>query len=332
MVIFAAAALAGCGGGGGGIGPIEIAASNRDAVAHAAAAAVYTMSPAAGLPIAGSAQDAGMLWRRPTAKALSARILSAAQAPTAARSGTRRALAVIGPVVESCSFGGTVSVTYDDRDSNSAPSAGDVMTLVFSNCGEWPDETYNGTAVATYTLVSQFPLPSVSARVAMTQLSMTAAQHALRLDGTALVDFRDQGPSGQLTRITAEGAVVAAVTTHQFSDTVTMRHGFWVESIYDPFAAPPPGGVVTGRNVSTLQGAIESTAAGGVLNVFTVAGAPIVDYDADPYPRSGAIRVTSGKGTLLLTALSPAQVRLELDADDNGTPESTTTVDWDWLI
>jgi hypothetical protein len=33
-----------------------------------------------------------------------------------------------------------------------------------------------------------------------------------------------------------------------------------------------------------------------------------------------------------MTAASTSSVQLELDADGNGTPESSTTVAWDWLF
>lgn len=333
--------LAACGGDGGdGPGPIDLTAANRDAVAHASAAAAMAMSPAGAIALTPTGMSAG--FKRTAAAGstsmslatsrLMAMVLQPARARLVAHDGARRALAVSGPVIEPCSAGGSISVTLDDRDNSLDLSVGDVLTLSFANCRESPSEVMNGTAVATYTQLAQFPAVTIGARLALTQLSMSEAQHSMRLDGVVLMDFRQTGSSTHTIRVTADGNVVAGVVTHVFSDTVTMRHGFLYESQFDSAAAPPPGGSQPGRTTSTLQGEVESTAAGGVLTLSATASAPIVDYDADPNPRSGVVRVTSRKGTVLLTALSPEQVRVDLDADDNGAFESSTTVSWDWLL
>ena len=60
--------------------------------------------------------------------------------------------------------------------------------------------------------------------------------------------------------------------------------------------------------------------------------APIVEADGDDYPYAGEVEVHGKTGTLVMTVLSPDAVRLELDADDNGVPESTQSVAWDWLF
>ena len=54
--------------------------------------------------------------------------------------------------------------------------------------------------------------------------------------------------------------------------------------------------------------------------------------DADACPSAGSIQVKGRNSTLLATALSAALVRLDLDADGNGSFEATETVSWDWLL
>jgi nitrogen fixation protein FixH len=114
------------------------------------------------------------------------------------------------------------------------------------------------------------------------------------------------------------------VSTHlPFTDTVTLHDGFVVEEQYD---------TSLDRSTSTTNGLLESAAANGVVRVTTVAGAPITKNDTDDYPYAGTVQVKGINSTLQMTVLSTSNVRLDLDADGNGSFESTETVAWDWLL
>jgi hypothetical protein len=117
-----------------------------------------------------------------------------------------------------------------------------------------------------------------------------------------------------------------------FTDTVTLKNGFVSEATYEALAAPPPGSATPGRTLSTVTGSLESTVAGGVVEVSTDAGAPITTYDADSYPRSGVVQVRGINSRLLLTGLSTDAVRLDLDANGDGSFESSEVKAWDWLL
>jgi hypothetical protein len=131
--------------------------------------------------------------------------------------------------------------------------------------------------------------------------------------------------------LTANGPIVVAVTTHlPFTDTVTLQNGFVVRESDDSSVAPPPGATQFGRTVSNAQGRLDSALAGGTVDVSTVVD--ISKYQAEAYPRSGTVQVKGKKGTLMLTALSADSVRLDLDANDDGSIESTATIKWDWLL
>jgi hypothetical protein len=69
-----------------------------------------------------------------------------------------------------------------------------------------------------------------------------------------------------------------------------------------------------------------------VVEVATVSGASLIKYDAEAYPQSGVVQVKGKNSTLLITALSANDVKLDLDADNNGSFESTSTVTRDWLL
>ena len=227
---------------------------------------------------------------------------------------------------------GTVSVSIDDRDNNAVPSVGDVLTITFNQCRDSANETLNGSASASYTQISTAPI-AVHARLTTTQLSTVTANHTLTLNGTLLLEFAQASATVATIRLTAEGAVTVAVSTHlPFSDTVTLQNGYTQLDRYDAAALPPPGSSVPGRTESSVQGSLHSAQAGGIIEVATLPGAPFVTYDADAYPRAGTLQVKGRNGTLLLTAVSASSVRLDLDADNNGGFESSETVGWDWLL
>jgi hypothetical protein len=120
---------------------------------------------------------------------------------------------------------------------------------------------------------------------------------------------------------TASTPVRTALRTHLFTDTVTLRQGFVEDATYDRG---------TGHTMSTVRGTIDSTAAGGAFSVST--DATIGRLDADPYPHEGQIRVAGDRGTMLIAPQSAAQVRIDLDSNDDGTFESSEIEDWDWLL
>lgn len=338
------AVLAACGGGGGDAPPapnatLDISAANRDSVAHASAAGVLSSSPTAAVPLAAAPDrrqalgSSGAL-RTVRSGRLLAALLQPLRSPAApALIGAReQAQAVIGPVVEACALSGTVSVRIDDRDNNAVPSVGDVLTITFAQCRDSANETLNGSASASYTQISTAPI-AVHARLTTTQLSAVTANHTLTLNGTLLLEFAQASATVATIRLTAEGAVTVAVSTPlPFSDTVTLQNGYTQLDRYDAAALPPPGSSLPGRSESSVQGSLHSARAGGIVEVATLPGAPFVTYDADAYPRAGVLQVKGRNGTLLLTAVSAASVRLDLDADNNGSFESSETVGWDWLL
>jgi hypothetical protein len=248
-------------------------------------------------------------------------------------SGRERPLAIVGPVIQPCAFSGTVSATIDDRDNSGSLSVGDVMTFVFNQCHDTATDSVDGTTTGTYTQIGTVPVPTLGARLTMSQFTAVTANHTLTLNGAMLLNYSQPSASVEITRLTADGPVTVAFSTHlPYADTVTLQSGYIQEDTYDASVAPPPGSTLPGRTTTTLQGRLQSTQAGGLIDVATPPTAPLVTYSADTYPRSGAVQVSGRSGTLLMTVLSVTSVRLDLDADNNGSFESTSTVSWDWLL
>jgi len=308
--------LGACGGGGGDDEPIvpagptiEITVANRDTVAHATAAGVAGLSPTSIAPLStGSSGRLMSVWLQP----LSARVASALTQ-------RERAQTAYGPYTYQCAISGTWGETDYDNDDDGLPSAGDVITIFFNNCQDAVGETANGSMTMTFTALST---AGGSADVTMAQMSYATSRHTMTFDGAMLLDYTPG--TVEIGRATAKGPMKLVVSTHlPFTDTVTLHDGFVVEEQYDTLLE---------RTTSTTNGLLESAAANGVVRVTTMAGAPIAKNDTDDYPYAGTVQVKGMNSTLQMTVLSTSNVRLDLDADGNGSFESTETVAWDWLL
>ena len=307
------AGFAACGGGGGGNDPgpvtgatIDISTTNRDSVAHAAVTGVWGLTLGTMAPLATGSSGSGRsmsVWLQSQRE----RVAGAVQ--------RERVMAVIGPIVEPCLVSGSRTATWNDADNNGVLlSVGDVLTGVFDNCQDVAGETTNGTMVIT--------VPSATTlRMAMDQLSFDTTRHAIRLTGSV----RLEDVSADTVQTTTEGLVTIAVTLKHlapaFTDTVTLQEGFVTRETRG-----------NGETVSTFDGLLDSTAARGVVRLTTATNAPIRQFDAHDYPYTGMLQVKGKNSILQMTVLSADQVQLGLDADNDGSFESTSTVPWDWLL
>jgi hypothetical protein len=339
-------ALAGCGGGGDSGAPpppattatLVLTSANRDSVAHSTAAGILAMSPVQTLPLAALSVSS-----RNSALGLAAghrpgwlnHVIAAVRQPERVKglgvdASRVRPLAVVGPYDEPCYYSGSISTTFDDRDGNGDISPADVLTLTFNACMDTPDETVDGTVVTT---ISEISADVMRARMTMTNLSDSTARHGTKMTGSMQFYYELLSSTTDITRLAAEGSVVAEVDIFHlaFTDTVTLKNGFVEELTYDA-AAMAPGSTQAGLATLSVSGAFDSTAAGGSVEVFTRSAVPILKAEGASYPYAGEVEVRGKTGTLVLTVRSADSVRLDLDADDNGTPESTESVAWDWLF
>lgn len=323
--------LTGCGGGGGDDddgppGSVDVTAANQDQLARAAAAAAQGGFAMSASPVGGSAAPSPLSL---TAVTRSAWLRAPRAMADSAAAGRARVAGVSAPSQEPCLVSGSATFTVDDRDNSGDPSVGDVVTVVFSACSDVANETMNGTMAVALTAVSISPRLSFAASATMTALTFTLPGHTARYDGGVTMSYAEPSATLATTRLVVGNQFVVQATTANYSDTFTLRAGHTIDSTYDA-AALPPGGNQPGLTTTTANGTVASASAGGYVAVTTLA--PMLQYDADSYPRSGHLDVVGKNGSLQLTVLPAGQVRIDLDANGDGTFDQTKTVDWDWIF
>lgn len=303
--------LAACGGGGGdgGGGPpgsIDVNAANQDVLVRAGVIAIQGDVIGGSLGIAGSPGRAA-----PLAQGLRKRIA-----------------AVLAPKVEPCFISGNTSSTLDDRDNSGAATVGDVLIFSYNDCVEVAGEVTNGTLNATYTQIDPATL-TIAANVTTNNLTMVSSTRNASAQGDFSMRLQFAGISGDTLHIGVENSLALTFTTPRFSDTITLRAGYTIDSVYDATALPP-GGTVAGRTSTTASGQVASASAAGYVTVRTLQ--PMLQYDVDANPRSGQFEAVGKTGSLQATVLSTTQVQIDLDADGNGVFDASKVVLWSDLF
>ncbi len=78
----------------------------------------------------------------------------------------------------------------------------------------------------------------------------------------------------------------------------------------------------------TVSSTLASTRMNGSVQVQTTTPFVTANVDTDNYPSSGVMVITGANSTLTVTVLDATRAQLDLDADNNGTVDQTTTVLW----
>ena len=325
------AVLAGCGGGGGddggGLlpppGDVDLTSTNRDSASRATAVAVQGSLVVGDIGLTGGGSG-GM-----------------AAAIVAQVGGRKAATALIGRKTPDALFdvsflfpcaSGTAVGTLDDRDNSQTVTPGDVLTASFSNCliDAASGETIDGALTATYTTAVQSPL-TVGANVSVSNLRGASAQagRSATLNGGFTLSYVEPTSSTSTTQITVPSAMTIQAVHPLYQDTIGLQPGYRITTYYD--LATPPGAPGGGRTIIEVLGKLSSVNTGGIFNVWSQP--PGLDqWDVDAYPRSGQVLLQGRNGNVTMTVLSNTTVRVELDANGDGTNESSQDVAWDTLL
>ena len=319
-----------------------ITAANQDAVARASAnvvvsaAATGAVAPLAadGRVTANAKRTAGALPSFAGVTSVAGVLQSfarfavhapAARAMTVA-TGQVRTLAVI-RVTEPCGASGNVTIELNDADNSGALSAGDSASFSFNACSSGQGESIDGGLSLRVASVSG---PNVSGTLTYSQLRLSTLDASFAINGSVNLVYTEVGSLATYRSVVGAGGLSTLVTAQMFSDELTLRAGF-EQLITSDSAAVAPGTSMFGLNTASVNGDLTATSLGGIISVVTVT--PFQRYAVDPYPRAGQLTVAGAVGSRLrVTALSVTTVRIELDADGNGSYEQSRDVAWSTLL
>lgn len=319
-------ALAGCGGGGGDAGgppaggfqaTLAISTSNAKPVAADALDSATNIDAARGASnfvISAQVEPA----------ALSSPALRLAQAASAlgARRGAGTGLLLAAAVNETvaCSGGGTVTVSGNVAASDGF-TAGDSATLSAAGCRETIDgvlTTMSGSLALTITGGSFSATAAFPRHVAMTiqasNFSVTAGSDASTASGDVSMDLTETGPDAAAVVLTGT-SLSSQVTTSAGTRSFTMRS-------YRQALA-----IAGGSTSYTVTGDFEtsnSRLGTGTVAYHVSTPAALVASSAGDLS-AGSLRVDGKASALLLTVTGSNALRLEVDADGNGSFESSST-------
>jgi len=351
IVLLGSSLLAACGGGGGSAGTtptagyLSITASNQDAVGRAGVTASTTLLGAGGgvgggnsvapggastLALQGGATTAGtslgslaMLVGRTIAGDSVAR--RNPQAVDTAGAPARRL--AIPSSTDPCTVSGSITVSFADSDNNSTLSAGDTMTLTFHQCHETATDSINGSvAIALSQIGVNNGLISFSGSLAM-QMTLTDGARTATLNGTVTMSFAEHSATEtQVQLVVSAAGLASSVNGGGLADSITFEESFVM--IDTETTSTTPGG--SSYSSATINGTLSASSIGGRVTLQTTA--PLLQLDSEAYPRSGEVVITGNASALRLHVIDATSVRVELDANHDGTYEASKDVPWATLL
>lgn len=301
LAVLASAPLLGCGGGGGdSAGPVALTASNAPEAAKAAIAAALGMQQedAAAPALLGGGAPSTF-----TRRALTAYMLRQVDQPAGQ---------------SNCDVQGTVQRTVSDNDLNSMPSPGDSHLATFGSCD---DTSFAGVLSGTL----QLDLSAYSAAPGgvfnlggslNTAVSLLRAPNEYTLQGTSTINAA-RDPAGVLHWSESVGA--------GFTWQGPVHRLIVLSSTYDTTVQ------ANGDYTVVCSGMVDSTRLGGMATWQT--GAPGLSGAAGQWPSLGSLFLTGASGSnVLITALGPILVRIDVDADGDAVFESSFVRSWNSLV
>ena len=313
------ALLTACGGGGGDA-PAK-PADTRVAITSANQSQVVRAGVNAGLSVSmaqGSTSGVSPSGVQDRSHALAAVMQRAVTAARASRKGIASASAHPATTAsdsEPCDFGGTLTVTLDDRDNDLKLSNGDVVSASFAQCKDSASSTIDGAISITLTGTptdTQFAATASFQNVAVTDDGTTST-----IAGNVTVAENDTDTDTQTTLSVGSGGLTASTVSADYDDAVSFASGFVIRMDESS----------SGSVSVSLSGTITAQSLGGSITISTPQ--PLVETANDDRPSAGQVIVTGASGSSVrATVLDNSQVKLELDANGDGTYEGSSIVTW----
>lgn len=206
---------------------------------------------------------------------------------------------------------GTMSTTFYDRDDSADLSSGDAFRVGFDACviGDW---TIDGWDHIEYQSLMLGGTPWHVRYSNPFDLHLSASGVDVYTDGSIALDF--SSPS--------TGEFAAAISADQYRYLGITNRGRLEIAVYDMDAAWT-GSQNSNAYSYSLDFVFEAPQ--GVVEVETT---EVFEGNFGSHPYQGQMVVRGGEGAARFTAIDPTSVRMEVDADGDGSYEYAETIAW----
>jgi hypothetical protein len=324
-ILFAISTLlVACGGGGGGDAPaaapvaagktqVTLSSANYVAVAQESMSSSSYLADAGSLASGAEVSNADVLVRFGQAQASK---LPAWLAATQAL-----ATGVVTTTTEACAGGGSLTVVDNDLNGNNLPDAGDSVSLTATNCVFEGSTLNGGLSLVVNAFTGNANAPPFSATFTLTFANLTARSATASSTGNGTIAL-------SLNATTTSNQTFSLKAT-QFATTSTYGGTTYSRTLENYSVAVDETAT---SSKTTSAGTLTSTAFES-KTVTIATPVPFVRVFPQTRPSSGQATATGANGGVVrVTALSNTQVRIELDADANGTFETSVIKLWSELI
>jgi hypothetical protein len=220
-----------------------------------------------------------------------------------------------------CSQGGSLAVSVNDVNNNGNFDLGDSLTVDAQSCREDGDVMQGRISLSVQALAGVYDSNSYSATLAMTltAFSVTSGSDMAQGDGTITLTV-SQAPTGvsEVTLATSRLVLSGRTGGQNFSTTLTdTKLTLRVEIVN----GSPRTSI--SYNSSLVSSSFDNK------QVLITTPQPLVITGSDTYPSSGYLMVQGhASSALRITAVNRSQVRLELDAQGDGSYETQVLKTW----
>lgn len=317
-IALAGAALAACGGGGGddaSTAPPPVAArlvissTNAPSVTAEAMQAISATGSATG---GVAAQGDGSARSGSLGKIKNAAGKAAAQL----KSIDRRSQATQSQTV-ACSGGGSFTITLNI--AGAVVQGGDTLTITFNNCSELGTTSNGALAMQIVSVSGTGSALVLTTDATLTDFSVVDGPITERTNGTMRLTIDDS--RADQTVITASSNNITSERRRGSELLSTRSITAWnmlsVSSDSSGLTSTTNNLVATGRFPVLGEGSFQ---------VETLQ--PIVNNLTSPYPTAGRIRVSGANGSNLVATVQSTGLLVDVDADGNGTADSSRTFTW----
>ena len=323
-LLILSSVLAACGGGGGDApaasnqspapaAKATLSAANYVAVAQESLSSSTYLADASTLAVGAEVNDADVLVRFGQAQAgkLSGRLAGTQPLVTGATTS----------ITEQCSGGGTLNIVDNDLNGNGLPDAGDSVLLTANNCIFEGSTMTGGLTLAVDLFSGSISAPPFSVTMTLTFTNLTARSAAASSIGNGTMVLSLNAPTSSSQSVSLKST--------QFTTTSTYGGATYSRTLDDYTVVVDSNA----RSSSTTAAGTLSSSAFDSKSVTIATPVPFVRTFPQTRPSSGQATATGANGAVVrVTAISDTQVMIELDADANGSFETSVKKLWSELI